>query len=552
MKISVKLITVQIFYILLLFVGSALSFYFYAIPQVERIETRQGFKDISRVKYRITEELDMLAILATDWGKWDETYKFINDLNRTYEKSNLTDKALFDLDLDFIFMVNINGDVIWKQFSAHLKKFTTATIWQADNWSEQHSFIALMSDQKKGLIYSGLGVVLVAGSNIVPSSGEGNSRGYIFFGKLITNKLVNKFSKELELPIELSIDNHRDELDTHFISNHQKIVHGLIKLANSSAHILSISLTQPRPFFQEALVILKFSLLIILGMGIFSSVITFLILRKILINPIMQLGRQAYRFGRDQSSMPIKLLHSNDELGQLSASLVNMGNELKRVWGLQEHEKNEYLTASYTDELTQLKNRRYMEYLLNKQQTWSTAKHWAFLMLDIDHFKKVNDTWGHQVGDIVLQQFSSLITEVCRGSDIIFRTGGEEFVVVCEETTQVQSCHIVERIRIAVESFEFGPAGNSFKVTCSIGFYAMYNTKTNVDWNSKIKLADCAMYAAKRSGRNTWVGLAINQQSPLIDNYQLPSDVDLLVADINNEKLLVFSAQQNTADIKWR
>ena len=87
MKISVKLITVQIFFILLLFFGSALAFILYAIPQVERIESRQGLKDISRVKHRITEELDMLKILATDWGEWDETYKFINDLNKTYENS---------------------------------------------------------------------------------------------------------------------------------------------------------------------------------------------------------------------------------------------------------------------------------------------------------------------------------------------------------------------------------------------------------------------------------------------------------------------------------
>ncbi|MCJ8300447.1 MAG: GGDEF domain-containing protein, partial [Pseudomonadales bacterium] len=156
------------------------------------------------------------------------------------------------------------------------------------------------------------------------------------------------------------------------------------------------------------------------------------------------------------------------------------------------------------------------------------------------------------VGDTVLQQFSSILKEVCRGSDIIFRSGGEEFVVVCEGATQVQGCLVVERIRKAVEIYEFGPEGKSFNVTCSIGFYSMYNTKPNVDWEIKLKLADCAMYAAKNSGRNTWVGLAINQQSPLLDKYKLPGDVDSLVADIKSEKLLVLSPQPVPDDVQWR
>ena len=189
---------------------------------------------------------------------------------------------------------------------------------------------------------------------------------------------------------------------------------------------------------------------------------------------------------------------------------------------------------------------------LGKQQTWSTPQHWSFLMLDIDYFKKINVQWGHHIGDIVLQQYASLLTEACRGSDIIFRTGGEEFVVVCEGTNQAQSCLVVERIRKAIECFDFGPSDNSFKVTCSIGFFAMYNTKPNVDWESKLKLADCAMYAAKHSGRNTWVGLAINQHYQLLEHYQLPTEVNAIVADIKAEKLLFFSGPNDNKDILWR
>ncbi|MCJ8340710.1 MAG: diguanylate cyclase [Pseudomonadales bacterium] len=552
MKISAKLISVRFLFLFIMLLGTFLASYFYAIPHVEQHEKSQGLKDISRVIHRTDQELDLLRFLATGWGEWDDTYAYINDRNKAYEKSNLGHKTLLEMEIDFIFIVKVNGQVIWKQFSEKIKKFATPALWQKNNWGEQHPFIALMSDQEKGLIYSDFGALLVAGSQIVTSQGKGDSRGYFFFGKLISNELVKKFSQDLEFQIEMSIAENQDADDVHFVSQHKKIVYGKIKLANSSTHSLSISIFQSRPFYQEAIKAIKYNLLVVLGLGVLSSVITFFILKKILINPIIQLRQQAFKFGRDQSSIPIKLLNSNDELGHLSASLVNMANELKRIWGLQEQEKNEYLTASNTDALTQLNNRRCMISILSKQQTWSTPKHWSFLMLDIDYFKNINDKWGHDVGDTVLQQFSSILKEVCRGSDIIFRSGGEEFVVVCEGATQVQGCLVVERIRKAVEIYEFGPGGKSFNVTCSIGFYSMYNTKPNVNWEIKLKLADCAMYAAKNSGRNTWVGLAINQQSPLLDKYKLPGDVDSLVADIKSEKLLVLSPQPVPEDVQWR
>ena len=551
MRISAKFILVQIMFMLILFFGCAITFYFYAIPKVEQIETQQALKDLSRVKYRIDQELDLLTILATDWGVWDATYIYVNDRNKAYEQSNFTPNTLTELEMDFIFIVSKNGDVIWKQFSSEIKKFATAEIWQKDNWSSQHPFIDLMSDQKKGIIYSNLGPLLVSGSKITPSLG-GDSRGNIFFGKMITNKLVTRFSQDVEFQLELSTDNHRDDKSVHFISQDYKIVHGLLSFANSNTKHLTISLTQPRPFFLEAMQVIKLTLLTILGFGTFSSVVTFIILKKIIINPIKQLRRQSDRFGKDQSSIPLKPLNSSDELGKLSISLVNMANELKRIWGLQEHEKNKYLTASYTDPLTKLKNRRYMEYLLNKQQIWIRPTHWSFLMLDIDNFKKINDKWGHQVGDTVLQQFSALVIEVCRGSDIIFRLGGEEFLVVCEWTNQKQSCEVVERIRKAIESAEFGPEGNRFKITCSLGFFAIYNKNPNVDWNTIINLADCAMYAAKNSGRNTWVGLAINEKLSIDDNYELPGDVDLLLTDIVSGKLSVFFEQGEVRNIKWQ
>ncbi len=552
MKLSTKLISVQFIFVCILILGAFLAAYFYAIPQLKTIETEQGIKDLSRVENRINQELELLSILASDWGEWDDTYNYVVNLNKNYEVSNLVNNSLFELKIDFIFILRANGTVIWKQFSDKVNNLTSDPLWRDSHWNIEHPMIALMQQKQQGLIYSQLGPLLVAGSPVLNSQGGGDSRGYLFFGKLMTSEVVNKFSKDLEFPLKLSFDKHSHGEEVHLLTHHKKIIHGQIGLDDNSGKFISVSIEQQRPFYQQAIRTIKYALYIILVIGFICSLLFFYILKHLLITPILELQRQAYQFGKDQNALPSKLVQSKDELGQLSVSMVNMAKELNINRGLLEQEKNDYMDASYTDPLTQLRNRRYMDSLLSKDKTWCIPKHWSFLMIDLDHFKKINDSRGHQVGDLVLQQLSALLLDVCRSSDVVFRTGGEEFVVISEGTNQSQSCTMAERIRTAVESYNFGPVESRFSVTCSIGFYSTYNKKTKVDWQAKLKLADYAMYAAKNSGRNSWVGLAINQQYDFLPQFTLPEEVSPLEYDIEDKKFLVFSSVKDFNNIRWQ
>ena len=489
MKLTTKLISVQCVFIIVLILGAFLAAYFYAIPHLHKIETEQGIKDLSRVENRINQQLELLSILASDWGEWDDTYSYMVDMNKDYENSNLIDNSLFELKIDFIFIVRANGTVIWKQFSEKAKRLVSEPLWRGSLWQSEHPIIALMQQKQQGLMYSQLGPLMVAGSAVLNSQGEGDSRGYLFFGKLLTSEVVNRFSKDLEFPLELAFNQHSHAQEVHLITHHQKIIHGQIGLDDNSGEVISVSVEQQRPFYQQAIRTIKYALYIVLGIGFICSLLFFYILKRLLINPILELQRQAYQFGKDQSAIPSKLLQREDELGELSASLVNMANQLNKTWGLLEKEKNDYMDASYTDPLTQLKNRRYMESLLSKDKTWCIPKYWSFLMIDLDHFKKINDSRGHQVGDLVLQQLSALLLDVCRSSDVVFRTGGEEFVVVCEGTNQSQSCTVAERIRTAVENYNFGPTDSSFIVTCSIGFYSTFNKKNQSGLAGQTKIS---------------------------------------------------------------
>lgn len=160
-----------------------------------------------------------------------------------------------------------------------------------------------------------------------------------------------------------------------------------------------------------------------------------------------------------------------------------------------------------TDELTGLFNRRHFFFRL--QEEFERTKRYGAplgcLMLDIDHFKNVNDTWGHHNGDRVLEGISSVLKEACRGSDVVARLGGEEFVVLLPETKAAGALAVAEKIRKSVaESCFPADSGETITVTVSLGVAAPEPETLAgfVAADHMVKLADEALYAAKAGGRN--------------------------------------------------
>jgi two-component system cell cycle response regulator len=164
----------------------------------------------------------------------------------------------------------------------------------------------------------------------------------------------------------------------------------------------------------------------------------------------------------------------------------------------------ETVEMAMLDPLTALHNRRYMmshlETLL--QEAAMRDRQVSVLMLDIDYFKVVNDTHGHDVGDAVLREFAERVQRNIRGIDLACRLGGEEFVVVMPDTDLAKAYLIGERLRqcIAATPFYVGDRASALKLTASVGVAAMEQPS---DTPSRIlKRADQALYCAKRDGRN--------------------------------------------------
>lgn len=162
-----------------------------------------------------------------------------------------------------------------------------------------------------------------------------------------------------------------------------------------------------------------------------------------------------------------------------------------------------YKEESAKDFLTGLNNVRQFDQTFNTiaNRVIEKGEQLSFLFIDIDFFKKVNDTYGHTEGDLVLRELGGILMKVCRGVDLVSRNGGEEFSVMLMDYSPEQAMKIAERIRFTVEQYPFTlSCGRRINITISIGI-ATYPDTTK-DFSKLMEEADGALYQAKQQGRN--------------------------------------------------
>jgi len=179
------------------------------------------------------------------------------------------------------------------------------------------------------------------------------------------------------------------------------------------------------------------------------------------------------------------------------AELMAMGLERFRM-------EEQTRQMSVTDGLTGLLNHRQFEILLNNELKSSQRHSFpvGLIIMDLDHFKRVNDTYGHLTGDQVLRETADLLRGQTRESDVVARYGGEEFAMILSHTNLSHSSAMAERVRQALESHLFcAQEGRNLRVTVSLGV-ACFPAKGVQGAEDLIAAADTALYDAKRSGRN--------------------------------------------------
>ena len=193
-----------------------------------------------------------------------------------------------------------------------------------------------------------------------------------------------------------------------------------------------------------------------------------------------------------------KPFHSNELLAR-----VGVGRRIVELHRQLEAKNSLLQELALTDSLTGLPNRRAIEDWATRQLSGAIRYGFSFLVVlaDLDHFKTVNDTYGHDAGDTVLKKFAEILKANSRRSDICGRIGGEEFLFVLTHTSQDNAKIVIERIRAELQAAKFDFDGTSLTVTASFGL-ASFDGSQQADFNRLVTQADVALYASKRAGRN--------------------------------------------------
>lgn len=236
--------------------------------------------------------------------------------------------------------------------------------------------------------------------------------------------------------------------------------------------------------------------------------------------------RLAWVRSDDPAPMDMKMTNGTVLRCQLTA-LPDGGRMLiySDVTDIMRHAEEQERLAT-TDGMTGIYNRRHFMMLADRE--WEKALRYgrplSFLMMDIDHFKAINDAHGHKIGDEVIVHLAKLATRYKRGSDVLARVGGEEFAILLPETSLKQAQTAAERLRLEIASRPVVAGQLSLDLTVSVGI-----AEAHPDISSLAELmnaADKALYEAKRTGRNRVVCYAPGSETSIVPSDAVPNDDD--------------------------
>jgi diguanylate cyclase (GGDEF)-like protein len=275
--------------------------------------------------------------------------------------------------------------------------------------------------------------------------------------------------------------NHVLSVDNCFVLTSEKTRQGL-----------QISYILPGEVFLKDLSALKNRILAaILVLG-YLAVWMVLVISHRITRPIVDLSRASRDITSFNYETPVTILSRHDEIGMLGESFETMRRKIKEL--------------VIRDPLTRTYNRRFLLHTLETAVSKAVRRQedLAAIMLDLDHFKSINDRYGHRCGDAVLEAMGDLLLQEVRPYDTVARYGGEEFTVILPNTDAAMAFQVAERLRKKTEDFPFSWEDETVRCTLSLGL-SVLREEDGLSYDPLIERADKALYAAKAAGRNRTV-----------------------------------------------
>ncbi len=554
LKVLIILLAIWVLYIVAdIFIQQQVIF-----PSFISLEHSEAQKDIQRCVRAIDREIHHLTALTQDWSSWDDTYQFVKDKNKKFISANLVKSTLDNSNLNILCICDTDGNVVWGELHEQDMK-TVRTIETLDaplfvNMKKllKHSNV---NSSIQGIIGFGEGVMLVGSRPILTSTEEGPSRGTIFIGRYLGKTTIDTLKKQTQVDFEIlplqmerltpeieSVMQRMNEAPPYIIerANEERLWIYTVKFDIEGSPAFLVKARTPMVITEKGGETIRYAL-ISTALAVFVVMVMMMfLLQRTVVRPISRLTKHILSIATSGDLSARIHLHREDELGALADEFDKMLHHLeiqntelemlsielvdgitkrqeaeaklkeeiearKRLAARKEellHElnkKNKILeNLAVTDGLTGLYNHKYIIERLQKEiaEALRYSKPLSIIMMDIDYFKKVNDTYGHQTGDDVLVGVSDGLKETLREGDIAGRYGGEEFMLILTNTDLEGAIAGAERIRQLVGNLKWDIPELAVNISAGVA------TLKDENASQLIEHADNLLYKAKKGGRN--------------------------------------------------
>jgi len=518
-----------------------------SIKEFEEISVNEN---LSRVQNSIKENISYLEIIAADWGGWDDTYFFTQNNNRDYIESNYQDESFINLGVHFIAIADENGKILYAKEWNSKEEITEEISTQLYNEVEKTGVLNNKDVNKNfsGIIEGKEGPMLIGTHPVLTSLNKGPAKGNIIFGKYLNQELIDQISESLKLDISIQkADTNIYTLDyilqmikkgdpTEIVRLNEQKIQGSMLVADAfGVSKYKATIEMPRSMYQSAKAGIVMMMLTIITIFFAIFLVLLYVIDATILSRLLKLHKDVKQISSEKVlSNRVSLEGDNDEIFELSKEINNMiyviedlndkvqknndtlelqvkdrtkelmmaNIQLEAEIEVNRKIQEEILNLAYHDFLTDLPNRMYFMDELNKSIVDAQRGNIeiAVLFIDLDSFKIINDTMGHDQGDILLREVGERLSVVIEESDSVCRIGGDEFIVTAHYKRGLRKVESIAQKIVDCFTKPFVLKDQEFYVTGSVGV-AIF-PEDGEDVKSLLKNADIAMYQAKDKGKN--------------------------------------------------
>jgi diguanylate cyclase (GGDEF)-like protein len=474
-----------------------------------RLESNYAQENIHHLQNELANEQSQLEVMARDYAQWDRTYDFMKSRNPDYIRTELTDDTFKIIQINVFMLLDQSGQLVLQQ---------SVGAWKPDPGDLQTMAVARLNAQAddngrsavSGILELKGRILLLAYQPILTSQGNGKARGTLVMGRELNQSLISSLSKSVGVPLWLEPEQHARTTQgtawsdgtnsVRYESDATMLEYVAMKDFYGTTRRLLVARIS-RSLNLEGARVTRYLLALLMLAGAIYCGALFFFLEEILLARVALLSTEVTKV-TVSGDLSLRLsTGGQDEVGTLAAAVNAMLTAIQKTKAdlLQAHESLRFHAEH--DALTGVLNRRAIRDLLRKELARCRREKSTLgvILADVDHFKKINDRFGHGAGDSVLVAAMQRISSTLRSYDVVGRYGGEEFLIIAPSCDLEVAQKLAERIRTAIGEQPVDMGDQSANITLSLG--VTLGTAAS-DPEFLVALADTAMYQAKRNGRN--------------------------------------------------